>query len=86
MTRAPTRIDDSGYPAANHIEMYRDTLMFGIKSDEVSRGAIAICNNLTYQQVYDLAKTVGSKAAQIDIIARSNNSRLVHAVRSSRDP
>ena len=80
--RARTLIDNSGYPAANREEMLRDTLVFGIKSDKVRRDAIAIGNDLTYQQVYDLAKTEETTASQMDIIAGSDSSQQVHAVRS----
>ena len=86
ITRSRTLIDDSGYPAANREEMLRDTLVFGIKSDKVRRDAIAIGNDLTYQQVYDLAKTEESTAAQMDIIAGSDSSPQVHAARSRRGP
>ena len=86
ITRARTLIDDCGYPAANHKEMLRDTLVFGTKSDKVRRDAIAIGNDLTYQQVYDLAKTEESTVVQMDIIAGSNSSPNVHAVRSRRGP
>ena len=86
ITRARTLIDDSGYPAANREEMLRDTLVFGIKSDKVRRDAIAIGNDMTYQQVYDLAKTEESTAVQMDIIAGSDSSPQVHAVRSRRGP
>ena len=57
ITQARRLIDDSGYPAAARDEMLRDTTVFGIKSDKVRRDAIAIGNDLTYRQVYDLAKT-----------------------------
>ena len=66
--------------------MLRDTLVFGIKSDKVRRDAITIGNDLTYQQVNDLAKTEKSTAAQMDIIAGSESSPQVHAVRSRRGP
>ena len=80
ITRARTLIGDSGYPAANREEILRDTLVFGIKSDKVRRDAIAIGNDLIYQQVYDLAKT------EIDIIAGNDSSPQVHDVRSKRCP
>ena len=57
ITQARRLVDDSGYPAATRDEMLRDTAVFGVKSDKVRRDAIAIGNNLTYQQVYDFAKT-----------------------------
>ena len=55
--RARSLIEDHNYPAANRDEVLRDTLVFGLKSDKVRRDAIAIGNNLTYQLVYNLAKT-----------------------------
>ena len=86
ITRARTLIVDSGYLAANREEMLRDALVSGFKSDKVRRDAIAIGNALTYQQVYDLAKTEESTAAKMAIIAGSDSSPQVHAVRSRRGP
>lgn len=81
ITRARTLIDDSGYPVASRDETLRDTLVFGLKSDKVRRDAIAEGNTLTFQQVYDLAKTEESTKAQMDIIAKDQTSD-VNAVRS----
>ncbi len=86
ITRARTLVDDSGYPAATREETLRDTLVFGLKSDKVRRDAIAIGNNLTYQQVYDLAKTEESTKAQMDVISKGAQTPEVHAVRSRRAP
>ena len=75
ITRAQTLIYDSGYPAENREEMLRDTFEFGIKIDKVRRDAIAIGNDLIYQQIYDVAKTEESTAAQMDIIAEKTAAR-----------
>lgn len=85
ITRARTLVDDSGYPAAIREETLRDTLVFGLKSDKVRRDAIAIGNDLTFQQVYNLAKTEESTKAQMDVILKGQNDD-VHAVRSRRAP
>ena len=56
VTKARLLVDDSGYPAAVKDESLRDTLVLGLKSDKVRRDAIAKGNELTFQQVYVLAK------------------------------
>ena len=81
ITKARTLVDDGGYDDAVKEETLRDTLVFGIKSDKARRDAIAVGNALTYQQVYDLAKTEESTNAQMDII-RGKHTSEVHAVRS----
>ena len=81
VTRARTLIDDGGYGQDQKAETLRDTLVFGIKSDKARRDAIAIGNGLTFQQVYDLAKTEESTSAQMEIISKGAQSD-VHAVRS----
>ena len=81
VTRARTLIDDGGYGQDQKAETLRDTLVFGIKSDKARRDAIAIGNGLTFQQVYDLAKTEESTTAQMEIISKGAQSD-VHAVRS----
>ena len=75
-------IDDSSCPAAARDVMLRDTAVFGIKSNKVRRDAMAICNNLTYQQVYDFAKTEESTEAQMVAIASHEATTDVHAVKS----
>ena len=62
--------------------MLRDTAVFGIKSNKVRRDAMAICNNLTYQQVYDFAKTEESTEARMVAIASHEAITDVHAVKS----
>ena len=82
MTRARELMDDGGYPDAVKEWLLRDKLVFGITSDKARRDAIAIGNDLTYQQVYNLAKTEEATAAQMSIISKGAQSADVHAVRS----
>ena len=70
VTQARTLIDDGGYEQGQKADTLRDTLVFGIKSDKARRDAIAIGNELTFQQVYDLAKTEESTEAQMDVITK----------------
>ena len=81
ITKARMLVDDGGYDDAVKDETLRDTLVFGMKSDKARRDAIAVGNALTFQQVYDLAKTEESTNAQMDII-RGKPASEVHAVRS----
>ena len=57
LTKARMLIDDSGYDPAFQEEALRDTLVFGLKSGKVRKDAISKGNALTFQQLYDLAKT-----------------------------
>lgn len=84
MTKARLLIEDSGYAGAVQEEMLRDTLVFGLKSDKVRKDAIAIGNDLTFQQVYNLAKTEESTRAQMKVITQSDNTSDLHAVRSKK--
>ena len=65
LTKARTLINDSGYDPAFQEETLRDTLVFGLKSDKVRKDAISKSNALTFQQLYDLAKTEESTRAQM---------------------
>ena len=51
LTKARTLVDDSGYDPAFKEETLRDTLVFGLKSDKVRKGAISKGNSLTFQQL-----------------------------------
>ena len=77
VTRTCLLIDDSGYPAAVKDNTLRDTLVFGLKSDKVRRDAIAKGNDLTYQQVYELAKLDESTRAQMKAITQTDDSTEV---------
>ncbi|XP_036066937.1 uncharacterized protein LOC118598384 [Oryzias melastigma] len=66
-------------------ETLRDTLVFGLKSDQVRSDAIKHGNALTFKQVYDLAKVEESTRAQMEIISRGSKQPTdVHAVRSKQ--
>ena len=54
VTKATLLIDDRGY-AQGMKETLRDTLVFGIGSDKARRDAIVIRNDITFQQIYELA-------------------------------
>ena len=83
VTRARSLIDDGGYAQGTKEETLRDTLVFGIGSDKARRDANAIGNNLTCQQVYELAKTEECTNAQMDIISKGEQTTNdVHAVKS----
>ena len=86
LTRARILIEDSGYPNAVREETLRDTLVFGLKSEKIRREAIAIGNDLTFQQVYDLAKAEESTVTQMNIISKGSQPEEVHSVRSRRPP
>ena len=68
LTKARTLVDDCGYDPAFKEETLRDMLVFGLKSDKVRKDAISKGNSLTFQQVYDLAKTEESTKAQMQAI------------------
>ena len=84
LTKARTVIDDSGYDPAFKYETLRDTLIFGLKSDKVRKDAISKGNSLTFQQVYDLAKTEESTKAQMQVIRQGNVDTELHSVRSKK--
>ena len=65
VTKARLLIEDGGYAAGVKDETLRDTLVFGLKSDQVRRDAIKLGNTLTLKQVYDLAKVEESTKAQM---------------------
>ena len=83
VTKARLLVGDSGYPAAVKDESLRDTLVFGLKSDKVRRDAIAKGNELTFQQVYELAKVDESTRAQMEAITCEDKTEL-HSVRSKK--
>ena len=84
VTKARLLVDDSGYQAAVRDEHLRDTLVFGLKSDKVRRDAIAKGNDLTFQQVYELAKVDESTRAQMKAITNNEGTTELHTVRSRK--
>ena len=86
VTQARLLIDDGGYRADIKEEMLRDTLVFGVQSDKVRRDAIAKGNELTFKQVYDLAKVDETTRAQMKVITKDNSSTELHSVRSRKKP
>ena len=82
VTKARLLIEDGGYAAGVKDETLRDTLVFGLKSDQVKRDVIKLGNTLTFKQVYDLAKGEESTKAQMEIITKGDPTTDVHAVRS----
>ncbi|KAL9977016.1 hypothetical protein ACROYT_G014376 [Oculina patagonica] len=75
---------DSGYDPAFKDETLRDTLIFGLKSDKVRKDAISKGNSLTFQQVYDLAKTEESTKAQMQVIKQGDENTGLFSVRSKK--
>ena len=86
VTKARLLVDDSGYQAAVRDEHLRDTLVFGLKSDKVRRDAIVKGNDLTFQQVYELAKVDESTRAQMKAITNNEGTTELHTVRSRKKP
>ena len=81
ITKARSLIDEAGYNVAFKEEMLRDTLIFGITSDTVRKEAISKGNNLTFKQVYDLAKTNESTKSQMQAISQQP---VIHNIRSKK--
>ena len=72
ITKAKGLINESRYHQDFKEEMLRDTLVFGLNSDKVRKDAIALGNKLTFQQIYDLAKTEESTNAQMKEITQGS--------------
>ena len=59
----------------------RDALVFGINSNKARHDAFAVGNNLTFQQVYNFAKTEDSADLQMKMLEQQNTHQsTVHAV------
>ena len=82
VTKARLLVDDSGYQAAVRDEYLRNTLVFGLKCDKVRRDAIAKDNDLTIQEVYELAKVDESTRAQMKAITNNESTTELHTVGS----
>ena len=83
LTKARTLIDDAGYDLAFK-ETLRDTLLFGLRSDKVRKDTISKGNSLTFQQVYDLAKTEENTRAQMKVIGQGEQNTELYSVRSRK--
>ena len=59
-------------------------MIFGLKSDKVRKDAISKGNSLTFQQVYDLAKTEESTKAQMQVIKQGDENTKLFSVRSKK--
>ena len=84
ITKPKGLIDESGYHQDFNEEMLRDTLVFGLNSDKVRKDAIALGNKLTFQHIYDLAKTEESTTAQMKEITQGNMEIKVKETHSVR--
>ena len=73
ITKAKGLINESGYHQDFKEERLRDTLVSGLNSDKVRKDAIALGNKLTFQQIYDLAKTEESTTAQMKAIMQGRS-------------
>ena len=84
LTKARTLINDSGYDPAFQEETLRDTLVFGLKSDKVRKDATSKGNALTFQQLYDLAKTEETTRAQMQVIRQGEQNTELYSIRSKK--
>ena len=83
VTKARLLVEDSGYAPPESERTLRDTLVFGLKSDKVRKDAIAIGNNLTFSQIYELAKVEESTRAHMKVLAHGeDDNNSIHTVRS----
>ncbi|PFX34856.1 hypothetical protein AWC38_SpisGene145 [Stylophora pistillata] len=80
VTEARLLIEDGGYDPAVKERTLRDTLVLGVTSDKVIKDAIALGNQLTFKQVYDLAKVEESTKAHMKIISKGEEKSDLHAV------
>ena len=84
VTEVRTLVNDGGYTNQAKEEAIRDALVFGINSNKARHDAFAVGNNLTFQQVYNFAKTEESADLQMKMLEQQNTQQsTVHAV--SRD-
>ena len=91
VTKARSLIDDGGYSQNFKEETLRDTLVFGITSDKARKDAISLGNKLTFQQVYDLAKTEESAKKQMEVISKGmenidSETHSIHSKKSTPKP
>lgn len=86
LTKARTLVDDSGYDPAFKGETLRDRLVIGLKSHKVRKDAISKGNSLTFQQLYDPAKTEESPKAKMQAITQGDQAGSVHSVRRKQKP
>ena len=70
------------YAAGVKDETLQDTLVFGLKSDQVRRDAIKLGNTFTFKQVYDQAKVEESTKAHMEVITKGDPTTDGHALRS----
>ena len=81
VTEVRALVDDGGYVDKAKEEAMRDALVFGINSNKARHDAFAVGNNLTFQQVYNFAKTEESADTQMKMLERQGaQQQTVHAV------
>ncbi len=85
VTKARLLVEDGAYDDASKDETLRDTLVFGISSEQVRTEAIKLGNTLTFKQVYDLAKVEENTRMQLAIINQGISTE-VHAVHTKNYP
>ena len=83
VNKARLLIEECNFPAEARDKALRDTLVFGIKSEKVRRDAIEKGNDLSFQDVYALAKVHESTEAHMSVMQKSEPS-AVHGVRSKK--
>ena len=81
VTEVRTLVNDGGYANQAKEEAMRDALVFGINSNKARHDAFAVGNDLTYQQIYNFAKTEESADLQMKMLEQQNTQQsTVHAV------
>ena len=68
VTQARMLVEDGGYTGQDKEDALRDALVFGINSTKARHDAFAVGNELTFQQVYNFAKTQESAEAQMKLV------------------
>ena len=82
VTKARLIVEECNFPVGAKDKALRDTMVFGIKSEKVRRDAIDKGNNLSFNDVYALAKTHEATEAHMSLMHTEPSN--VHGVRSKK--
>lgn len=85
VTKAKQLVEEAGYPEQMKEEMVRDTLVFGIESDQACRDAIKTADTLAYEQIYNLAKIDESTRTQMEVLSINPRDETIKA-KIKKDP
>ena len=80
VTEAQLLTEDGGYDPAAKESTLCHTLVFGVASDEVCKDVIGLGNELTFKQVYDLAKVEERTKVHVKIISKGEEKSHLHTV------